>query len=287
MARAIDLILGDVAYGEGMPAQLDPVNGGQFGWSTEPGEWLSSQAHVPRNLIPLVIELPRFFSLMKSPEKWASTYRAFWEKHVRTIEGLKAGLTVDVGEHLFGGGGRVFQEYLDVKRDRSSLTTGVVDKYGNVFQNFFEKYIQYGMMHPETKTPLTATLAGEGPSDQLADWYGATIAFIQPDASGKKVLRTWLGANIWPHGTGPIDGKMDKTTALSITDLSLEWSVLDFVDDGTRALGQELLNGIRLTHANPQLRASFIKEISSDVAAIAKGYKQGVEDIGKNLVRPQ
>lgn len=281
MARdTAKLLLGSKAWNQGNETpHLDPEWGGQFGWATNPNEWLSAQAYVPRNLIPLVLEAPQFFTLMPDSAKWVQAWKVLFEKHARTIEGLKAGLTVDVAEHAFGGAGEMFQEFVDVKRDRSTLTLGLVDKYGNVWQSFFEKLITYGMMHPETKTPLSATL-GTSPTDNLADWYGGTVAFIEPDPTGKRVIRTWISTNVWPHTTGPIEGKMDKTSSLSIKDLSIDMSALTFIGEGTKAFGQELLDGINMTWANPQLRESFIKSASADVGAALAGYKESVESVG-------
>lgn len=281
MARLTDTLLGAKAWSTGNDTpQLDPAHGGQFGWATNPGEWLSAQAYIPRNLIPIVLEAPEFFQFMPNSDKWVMAWKVMIEKHARTIEGLKAGLTVNVDEHAFGGGGEMFQEFTDVKRERSTLSIGLVDKYGNVFQEFLERWILYGMMHPETKTPLSATLSGGSPTDNLADWYGGTIAFIEPSPNGKRVIRTWISTNVWPQGTGPIEGKMDKTAALSIKELSLEFTSLTFINEGTRAYGQELLDGINMTWANPHLRESFIKSVAPDVAAVTQGYRESVESVG-------
>lgn len=284
MSRQTDILLGEKAWSQGnATSQLDPMLGGQFGWATNPSEWISAQAYIPRNLIPIVLETPEFFKYMPDQEKWVTAWKVLFEKHARTIEGLKAGLTVEVAEHAFGGGGEFFQEFVDVKRERSTLSIGLVDKYGNVFQNFLEKVIIYGMMHPETKVPMTSTL-GDGPTDNLADWYSGTVAFIEPDPTGKKCRRCWISTNVWPQGTGPIEGKMDKTSALSIKELTLEFTSLTFINEGTRTYGQELLNAITMTNANPQLRESFIKSIAADVSAVAQGYKSSVEEVAANHI---
>ena len=57
MARVSqEIILGGKAWLSGrenpLPT-LDPLFGGQFGWATNPGEWLSAQSYIPRNLIPI------------------------------------------------------------------------------------------------------------------------------------------------------------------------------------------------------------------------------------------
>lgn len=283
MARDTNILLGARAWQTGTEqAHLNPAFGGQFAYATEPGEWLSAQGHVPRNIIPIVIETPTFFNNMPDSEYWKQAWRVFFEKHARTIEGLKAGVTVDVGEHAFGGAGEMFQEVLDVKRERSTLSISLTEKYGNVWQNFWEDVITFGMMDPESKTPLTATLDGQPIDDNLADRYSGVVAFIQPDQSGIKCHRCWLGVNIWPHSNGGVEGKLDRTSALAIKELSLDFSIIAFHGHGPRVLGQTLLDGITKTWANPQNRKSFITEVAPDVAATLKGFKQNVEDLGKN-----
>lgn len=284
MSRITDELLGDVAWKTaGSPMQLDPLKGGQFGYSTNPQEWISAQAYLPMNLIPIVLEAPEVFQKLPNPEKWVQAWRLLFEKHARTIEGLKAGLTVDTAEHAFGAAGEFFEEITDVKRERSTLSIGLVDKAGNVWQNYLERLIMYGMMHPETKVPLSATL-DDVPSEFLAPWYSGTIAFIEPDPMHKKALRCWISTNVFPKGTGPIEGRLDKTSPRSIKELSLDFASLNFYGEGTRSLGQQLLDAMNLTRANPHLRASYIREISADVAAVTSGYKESVETNAKNQV---
>lgn len=256
--------------------RLNPELGGQWAYATNPTEWLGAQAYLPRNLIPIVLETPRFFSAMPNPEKWVSAWKLYFEKHARVIEGLKAGLTVEKAEHAFGAAGEFFEEFTDVKRDRSTLAVTTTEKYGNVFQEFWGKVISYGLMDPETKLPLTVTLK-DSPQDNLADNYSGTIAFIEPDPTGKRCYRCWITTNIWPQGTGPIEGKMDKTSALSIKELNQDFTALSFIGTGTKAWGQELLDGMSKLWANPQLRKSFISEIAPDVTASIRGYSESIK----------
>lgn len=284
MTRKTDQILTNSGFFNGTQIPYsNPKSGGQFGWATNPEEWLGTQAYMPRNLIPIVLETPRFFEKMSNPDYWIAAWKLYFEKHCRVIEGLKATLTVESAEHAFGSAGEVFHEIVDVKRERSTLSTTATEKYGNVWQTFWEKVITYGGMDPETKTPLIATMA-DVPGDWLADWYTGTIAFIEPDPLMKRVNRCWIQTNIFPQGTGPIEGKMDKTSALSVKELNLEFNCLTFYGAGTRSLGQELMDGISKQWSNPQLRKSFLTDVAADVKAIQQGYKESVESVAQNRV---
>lgn len=284
MVRKTDILLQAGGFaGQAQAAALDPKYGGEWGYAPDPGEWLSAQGYLPRNLVFFTLETPRLFERLPGPERWIQAYKVFFERHARRISGLKAGLEVETTEHAFGGGGQMFQEYTDVKEERSTLSVDFYEKFGNVWQEYWKKVIAYGLMDPNTKIPLAATLANS-PDDNLADNYAGTLAAFEPDETGKKIRKCWIICNVWPQGTGPMEYEMDKTSARSLKEVSLEFSALAFINEGTRALGQELWNGITKTWANPQLRKSFITEIAPDVAAVTEGYKQSLESIANQRI---
>lgn len=284
MTRLNETLLGEAGWmsGNANPT-LNPVLGGSFAYASNPEEWLSAQAYKPQHLIPVVLETPRLFNSFSEPKVWQAAWKNYFEKHCRVIDGLKAGITIETAEHQFSGDGRMFEEYVDAKRDRSSLSTQTVDKYGGVYGQYWDRVARYGMLDPQSKLPLSMTLENP-PTDNLADVYGGKIAFIEPTPDGKRCQRCWIGVNIWPKSNGGIDGKTDKTSALSIKELSIDFTILDFIDEGTRVFGQEILTGIRKYWANPLLRQSFVKEIAPDVRAIEKGWTESVEGIANKRV---
>lgn len=262
---------------------LNPKLGGTFGYASNPEEWLSAQAYKPQHLIPVVLETPRIFKHFDDPKFWQAAWKNYFEKHCRTIDGLKAGVSWEFSEHAFSGDGRMFEEYVNATRERSSLSTQTVDKYGGVYGKFWNMVGRYGMMDPETKLPLAMTLTN-GPLDNLADQYSGKIAFIEPTPDGKRCQRCWIGVNIAPKSDGGVDGKMDKTSSLTPKDLSIDFTILDFINDGTRVFGQQILDGIRKYWANPNLRESFVKEVSADVLAIEQGFKESVEGLADKRI---
>lgn len=283
-SRLKDALLGNTAWQTGNEnVALNPLLGGSFGYAANPAEWLNAQAYKPQHLIPIVLETPLIFNKMDNPKMWHGAWKLYFEKHCRVIDGLKAGLTVETAEHAFSGDGRQFEEYTNVTRERSSLSTTSTDTYGNVYQMYWDRVIRFGLMDSQTKLPMAQTLS-DAPTDNLADQYSGSIAFIEPTADGKRCQRCWIGVNIFPKSNGPVEGKMDKTTALSIKELSLDFTILDFIDEGTRVFGQEILNGINKYYANPQIRNSFINEIAPDVLAVTQGYKESTESIATNRV---
>lgn len=286
MARLTDALLGQRAFGRSIraPGAVDLTYGGQFGWAPNLGELINNQAYVRRNVQCIVLETPRFFSVMPEPDKWVQTCKSLMELHSRTIEGLNAGLKVEFDEHPVGGAGEMQQEFTDVKRDRSEITTTFVEKYGMPIQTFLMHWIQYGMMDPDTKYSLSATLSGQKPDDLLADWYTMSCLFYEPDPTHTKILKSWVTTNMMPKGTGDIIGKKEHTAASEVLNLSVEWTGVSQFSLGTNDFAQSILDSINLKNANPYLRPSFIQSLSSDVANAQEGLKKNIEDLGASAV---
>jgi hypothetical protein len=70
-------LLGSQAFGaKSHNPLLDLTYGGQFGWSPNLTEWVSNQGYVRRNLVCILLEAPKFFSLMPNRQKWVECLRS-------------------------------------------------------------------------------------------------------------------------------------------------------------------------------------------------------------------
>ena len=286
MSRITNAILDQKAFGRGAnQPMLDPTYGGQMGYAPNLTEWVSNQAYVRRNLIPILLEAPAFFKLMPDPQKWVDTLKSIIELHCRTVEGMNAGITLELDEHPVGGGGEMQQEVTDSKRARSEPVFQFVEKYGMPIQTFFYNWITYGIMDPDTKLALSNTLEGQQPIDMLADQYSMTVLFIEPDPQMKRVVKSWLTTNMFPKSTGEIIGKRDLNSASEILTLNIEFTGISQFNLGTNVFAQQILDQINMTNANPYLRPAFVQKISEDVDTSKEGYKKNVEDLGTSSLR--
>lgn len=286
MARLTEAILGQKAFGgHANQPMLDLTYGGQHGWAPNLTEWVSNQAYVRRNLVCVLLEAPRFFTLMPDPAKWVSTLKSLLELHCRSIEGFNAALTVDTDEHPVGGAGEMQQEVINVTRARTEPSFTFVEKYGRPIQTFIQHWIQYALMDPETKYALVGTLEKK-PEDLLADWFSCSALFFEPDPTHRKVVQAWVTTNMFPKETGEIVGKRDLTSASEILNLTIPFTGISQYGLGVNLFAQKILDGININNANPYTRKSFIEAVSSDVAAATEGYKKNAEDVGINQVRP-
>jgi len=274
MARLANAVLGNRAYGLGHTQPLlDMSYGGQFGFAPDLTQWVSNANYVRRNMICILMEAPRFMRYLPNPEKWIMTLKSLVELHARTIEGMNAGLTVEVAETPVGGGGEVQHEFTDVKRAQSTPNFTFDEKYGMAISMFFQNWIQYGLMNPDSKFADVGTLTGLKPEDMLPDQYAMTCLFLEPDPTHRKVVKSWLTTNMFPKATGDIVGKRDLASASELTSLTVEFTGLSQYGLGVDILAQQVLNTININNASPYLRAAFLDGISSDVEAQAgTGY---------------
>lgn len=285
MARLTEALLAQKAFGTNAnQPMLDLTYGGQHGWAPNLKEWISNQAYVRRNLVPILLEAPKFFTLMPNPEKWVSTLKSLIELHARSIEGFNAGLTVDTDEHPVGGGGEMQQEVINVTRARTEPSFTFIEKYGRPVQTFIQHWIQYALMDPETKYALVGTLENK-PDDMLADWFSMSCLFFEPDPTHRKVVQAWVTTNMYPKETGEVIGKRDLTSASEILTLTIPFTGISQYGLGVNLFAQKILDTINHTNANPYLRPSFVDSISADVeAAQESGYKKGIEDLAASAV---
>jgi hypothetical protein len=287
MPRVDEALLDGKAFSRGSTQpMLDLTYGGQMGFSPDLKEWVSNQAYVRRHVICLLLEAPAAFNLLtdRHPDIWVRNLRALVELHPRRIEGLNAGLTVETAETLVGGGGEVQEEFVDVKQARSQPVFTFDEKYGMPIQTFLRNWITYALMDPNSKVANIGTLGAAAPDDMLADQYAASMIFIEPDPTHKKVVKAWLCTNMFPKGTGDIVGSRDIGAAMNMQELSIEFTAITQFGLGVNTFAQQLLDNINITNANPYLRPAHIQKISADVEKAPTGYKTHTENLGNTAV---
>ena len=286
MGRLVNARLDQQAFGLGQTQPLlDLSYGGQGGWSPMLSEWISNQAYVRRQMVCILLEAPAFFQLMPDPGKWVQALKSLVELHPKSIEGMNAGLEVSVEEHAVGGAGEMQQEYVDVKRTRSEPVFTFTEKYGMPIQTLLYNWITFSLMDPDTKFAMTATLNGAKPADLLADWYSMSCLFFEPDPTHKFIQNSWVTTNMWPKNNGEIIGKRDLTTGSELRELTIPFTGISQSGIGCNLFAQAVLDAINTNNANPNLRPSFLQNLSADVQAAAEeGYAINIADMGRQAV---
>lgn len=284
MARPTNIILGQKAYATNSHQVMTNISlGGAHGYYPKLNELLGTQAYVRQHVIPILLEAPRFFDMMPNSELWYQSLKALVETRAQTIEGLNAGIKVDVDEHPVGGAGEMMQEPVNVTRERTQPRFTFVDPYGRAVSTFLREWIAYGLMDPDSKYANIGTL-NRSIDDMLYDQYSMTMLFIEPDPTHRKVIQSWIVTNMFPLGNGDIEGKRDLTTSKEINTINVDFTGVAQTGLGTDNFAQTILDSINLQNANPLLRPPMVNEIAADVAAADVGYIKDVDTLAANAV---
>lgn len=281
-SRLAETLLTGQAYSASVKGPMVNLQlGGQNGYSTNLTEWINNQSYIRRNVFCTLIEAPRGFDLLNDSKYWIGTLRSLVELHPQAIDGLNQTLQVDFNSTPVGGAGEQHEDFTNVTRERSNVSFRWPEKYGMPISRFFSGWIRLLMMDPETKVAEIATLTGSAPTDMLADMYSATMLFIEPDPTHTQVVKSWLITNMMPKTSGQITGHRDLTQALEAVTHDIEFTGIAQVGNGVDDFAQTILSGISLSGANPYQRPAFVQQISSEVLATDRSYKQGVETLGQ------
>jgi hypothetical protein len=270
--------------GERHPS-LDLTQGGSFGFTPNHAHWVSEKAYVRRNLILMVLEAPKFMSLMEKPTHWYAALRAFVETQPTSVEGFEAGLEVKVVEHKAGAGGEVQQDFTNVTRERSNpVFKFESDREGNIIQKMISTWILYGMSDPNTNIPLAITLPryeqeyGGKHVNWMGPWYSMSFIAFEPNATMSGVVNAWLVTNSWPMESGPISGKRDISNDNEVPQLSFRFTAYTEFNDGVIGFAETLLSAISFKNANPMMTIPFITAPDSNIQATSTGYTTSVKE---------
>lgn len=297
MSRLTTAIINNAYGAKNTATVLDISKGGQQGYAPVLGidengvtksNWISNQAYVSRNLICLLLEAPRFFSLLQNSENWIAALKSLMELHTINISGLTAGLTAEFTEHAIGGSNQMQEEISNVTRERSVPVHQVIEKVGLPVYNLLDTWIR-AAMDPETKYSALMTDPNIDPRtagvDMLADWYTATCLYVELDPTHTSVIKSFLCGNMMPKTTGEYVGTRDLTAAREINTIDIEFTAITQVGAGVNRFAQSIIDKINLQKANPYLAKSFVDTISSDVeAADQAGYKENIATLAQNTV---
>lgn len=257
--------------------------GGMFGFAPDYGEWVSNQAYVRHNLILVVLEAPKFMSLMRKPQVWYDVLRAFVETHPTSVEGFDAGLEANVIEQEAGGGGEMQQDFTNVTRARTNPVFNFSKDKGNaIITKFIEAWMLYGLMDPVSKIPLAITLPKfdrQKNKDWLGDQYSMTFIAFEPTATMNGVVNAWLCTNAWPFNTGPIAGSRNMSGEMEAPSLSIPFTSLTEYGPCVAAFAKRLLMAMNFTNANPNNKVPFTTEPDAAIKSSDVGYKKSLTNV--------
>lgn len=281
------LMQSGASFGAGRQAPIVDVGvggTGNFGYAPDLTQWVSNAAHIKHNVICVLIEAPKGFQTMPDGAKWVGTLRELVESSAQTIEGLAAGLEVQVAETPVGGAGEMQEDVTNVTRARTQVTFKWPEKYGRAIGFFFEAWITNLIMDPQTKYPNAATMS-QAPADLLPDYFAATMLFIEPDPTGRKVVQAWLGTNMFPKSNGENTARKDQTAEMESVTHDIQFTGVYQYGRGVDTFAQQILDSMALTGANPENRNAFISAIDPNVSAARAGYANSIQTVANGSLR--
>lgn len=244
----------------------------------------SNTPHVNRNLIPILLEAPRFFRYTSQNAQLVRSLKALIENHVRTIDGLQQGITADMSEVQVGGSGETISVATNVTRAQSRPSMGCWELNGRAIQHFLKFWITYGMADENTKVPRIVSDGIVKPENWSQTFAGMTCIFIEPDATFQDVVSAYLCTDMKPTSTGPWEGRKDASQIGQTLDLSIEFTALTDVSEGTKMYARQLLQQMQLGGLNPAETRTWMENISADVLAARVGITDQLQEAANNRV---
>lgn len=262
------------------PAYTGGVGG--FGFNYE--EYLGMKQFVRSRLRAVLLTYPRGFDLLPDPAGLRAMLRGLIERNYLSIDGLQKTIEVDTVDTQAGHAGELWDDASLVKRNRSQVTYRWNEKEGRPVSRFLEYYITQLIGDPATQVPAAAQL-GARAQDWLPDMYSFSALFFDTDSSGMRVKDAWIGANLWPHSSGQIDGKTEVGQAGDKHDHDILLGGIFQVGPGPDGLAQSLLNGFNLNGANAYNRTPFIAAVDPSVLATPTGLANQIDALVQQQYR--
>jgi hypothetical protein len=280
-----DTTLDQVAYAKTSNATMvNLAHGANMGPSIDFRNFVSNTAYVRRHVIPFLIESPRGFQDLDRPDIWVAALKSLIEVWPMAIDGLAAGVTVEVTETAAGGAGEMQQDPTNVTRARTEISYRWKERYGSCVQKFLEGWVTYLIMDPNTKYPRVVAL-GVRPPDLLPDYYGCTVLFVEPDPTGLTVIRSWLCTNVYPMDGITAQGSRDITQPMQEEEYTIRMASLSQVGEGVDNFAQLMLNSLNFSGLNSGTQQAFVQAVDADVTASATGWGSFLDNLAATQVQ--
>jgi len=279
MSKLTDSILAAKTAYAGHGPVMDLTHGGQGGQTaaigrlvngTAYGEWISNQAYVRQNIIPVVLDYPRGLDSLPESQKLIDTYNAMMTLHPETIEGLSSGLSVDFDQHSVGPTEQQ-DEITRVTRAVSSVTNTYKEKAGKAITHFGDFLIRYLYSDPDVEKPLISNISGFQPEGAMytPEYFSGTHLYIEPDILQRRVVDAWLVTNVMIKGTGDRTGKRDIHSARGTQDISWELTGITMNNEAVLALAETILAKMTVLGTNPEIDMTVP---ANDLSAPSLGF---------------
>jgi len=260
---------------------------GQNGYLTDMAYYPSATDYVSKPLIAKVLQVPVGLTMMPNASVYIAAYKNLIETMMQGWTGLNRTLAVTVSETQIGNAGEVFQTPTRVSRSRSQIQSTVVEKDRRPVIRFLEDMTRYLIMDPDTGHPLLTGVTDQF-TDQLADIYGATVLFFEPDKTWRYAENAFLVTNFFPiNDIGEnVASKVLQAEGETRT-YNLAWAGWQKVGYAVDKVAQGFIDAVRVTGIDPSYQKPFVTGVDSNVAAVSQtGYHEQIAQLRRSMVTP-
>lgn len=279
--RYNDHLVGQTMYNRvGTSNAVDPAKAGSRVYAPDIANLASNSPYVRRNVIPFLIEAPRFFQYHPQADRLVASLKAMVEVHTRTIDGLNRQKSVETGSLAWGGSGEQIQVATNVTRAQSNPNHGMWELAGRPITKFIDWWIDWGIGEANTKVPLITTLPSFNQAavrDYNQTFYGATVLYVEPDPTMREVVSAWLCTNWYPTETPPWEGSKDASQLGQVLEMNIPFTSLTDVSEGTQLFARQMLQRINMAGMNPNDNPIWFENISPDVQKANNGLVEQIQ----------
>lgn len=277
--------IGNRLYGRGAAENtVDLSQAGTYQFAPNLANLAANTPYIRRNIVPFLIEAPRFFRYADNSDMLVKCLKAFVETHTRTIDGLNQQLSVDYAEAPVGGSGERIQTATNVTRAVSNPTHGCWELQGRAISKFIKWWIQYGIGDENTKVPLIVSNGRVSADMYDQTFMGATILYVEPDPTFTDVVSAWLCTNVQPTATPPWEGSKDASQLGQNLDINVEFTAISDVSVGVELYARELIQQLNLAGMNPNERPLWMEGVSADVLKANNGIDDQLREAASNRI---
>lgn len=250
-----------------------PVLGGKINGTTYQ-EWIANTPYVRMNVIPVMLDYPRFLDYMPNSSQWIMILKAMMEVQPLSIDGFNSTVNLEFDESP-ATRHEMLEEATNATRERTSITYNYKERANRSIQNYLDIWIRYGIMDPDTMSPLVTQYIPD-PSKvgiYLPNFKGCTMLYIEPDLLRRSVVNAWFCTNMQPKTTGEISGKADIRSGAEAPELSIGFTSITINNQATKELAQSILSKINVINSIPDVDLLPTDDsVHSEIAAHNSGY---------------
>lgn len=277
------LINGDSSITDGYARAVNPTLGGQNGFARKPAEWVSNADYVKQDIVGVVLALPKAMDFMPDAAARKQQLKALLELHVTNISGLNQSLTVEFNESIAGSSGEMMESVANVKRERSTPTLSLPNKFGKVVTRHISDWIRYLLRDEETEAPAIiaeqAYIDAQSP-ELLPDMISMSMLFFEPNPNWTACNTAYLCVNMMPRGI-TIESAKNKQDNKEVEIVELAFTALTSVDKNVNALANSYMSSLVRTGLTGRTLSPALSGITPDLQddAVDASYSKGISDL--------